>query len=463
MIAIIYDGKDTYVSPIFAIKDAGWSTQVIAFDADYCTVKRIHMWRPNRQVFIVEWTDFEHSKGAWQGYDWIVNDPKLLHFLRRGKRVSVDQYPKFKAFMHGIDLPEWFEIKTDADITSLMQLSLGFHDATIRQTTQTESDMELFLDTNWGCYITLRFVNVSESENIRCVKDIFDSEMKFESDGIRWDVSGTMAIQTQGAPSDKPLRDPYIKCQKVLWKIEVEKKLYKRYHRNYPSIEELYDDIKTAVPDALFEDGKIILLHATDRYEIASTPGGYCIYLNGKKERGVWEDQDIYYDALDFALPSDISHEEPYSAEPALWEFSPSKWRTLCHSFKYMCIAPAVFLLLGLILTLTGNLLWLGYFILFGGSAAFALLIGTIVILRQERMQYVITQTKIRIFYPALICEADFTNIKDIKLSRSIFDKTKGTIKFKVKKGLNANYQFAKIDNIDGVYDLLLSLWKKQS
>jgi hypothetical protein len=72
------------------------------------------------------------------------------------------------------------------------------------------------------------------------------------------------------------------------------------------------------------------------------------------------------------------------------------------------------------------------------------------------------TQTYIRIWCRALICDSDFTDIENIKLCRSVLNKNKGTIKFKVKKGFNANYQFAQIDDIDRVYELLLSLWKNE-
>ena len=449
MTAIIYNGKDTYVSPVFAIKQAGWHTQVLAFDADYRSVKRIKMWLPHRQVFIVKWTDFEHRSGAWRGCDWVVNDAKLMRLLLCKKRVSIDPYPQFKELAHHVDLPEWFEINTEADITSLIQLTLGFHDASIWQTTQTETDMELLLNTNWGCYITLRFLDVESVDGIRQVRMIYDSEMKLESDGIRWEITSWCGPDLS--------RDPHVKCRKIVWKVEVETKLYKRYHRNYPTIEELYDDIKTEVPDALFEDGKIVLLRGADRYEIAAKNGFYFTYLNGKRELEDVEDQDIYYDALEFALPPETEPEEP-----ALWEFSPGRLPYLCHSLKYMSIGPAAWLLLGLVMALTGNILWKGFFILFGGCAAFVLLLGTIIVLRQERMRYVITQTRIRILYPAMICDCDFADIEDIRLCRSLLNKTKGTIKFKVKKGFNANYQFAKIDDIDRVWELLLSLWKNE-
>ena len=72
---------------------------------------------------------------------------------------------------------------------------------------------------------------------------------------------------------------------------------------------------------------------------------------------------------------------------------------------------------------------------------------------------YAITETKIFI-NPFLM--ADFTDIKKIKKSHSLFKRNVGTIKFKLKKGISVNYQFAKIDDVDKVYDLLISLWEKR-
>lgn len=74
-------------------------------------------------------------------------------------------------------------------------------------------------------------------------------------------------------------------------------------------------------------------------------------------------------------------------------------------------------------------------------------------------MVYTITETKI-IIYP-LMCIAEFANIKKIKKCHSLLNKNVGTIKFKVKNRLSLDYKFVKIDDVDSVYDLLISLWEK--
>ena len=77
-------------------------------------------------------------------------------------------------------------------------------------------------------------------------------------------------------------------------------KLYELYHRNYKNIEELYDDLSDAVINIGFENNKIIIRYNSDTLEIEPSRWRYYTYLNGKKEAVEWEDQDIYFYALEF-------------------------------------------------------------------------------------------------------------------------------------------------------------------
>ena len=78
-------------------------------------------------------------------------------------------------------------------------------------------------------------------------------------------------------------------------------KLYKVHHRNYENIEELYDDLSDAVLNIGLENNKIIIHYNSDTLEIEPCRWGYYTYLNKKRETGEWEDQDIYFYALEFA------------------------------------------------------------------------------------------------------------------------------------------------------------------
>ena len=77
-------------------------------------------------------------------------------------------------------------------------------------------------------------------------------------------------------------------------------KLHKVYHRNYQNIAELYDDLSDVTPNVCLEKNKIAVHYNSDVLEIEPCYGGYHTYLNGKREPGVWEDQDIYFYALEF-------------------------------------------------------------------------------------------------------------------------------------------------------------------
>lgn len=147
--------------------------------------------------------------------------------------------------------------------------------------------------------------------------------------------------------------------------------------------------------------------------------------------------------------------------ETILWEYSPSKLRTFFHSLKYACLGLVPFLLAGVIMALTGVILWKGFFLLFGGASLFAFLICCIALSKQVRWIYTITENEIIIDYPATICVAEFSNIKNITKVHSLFNRNVGTIKFKLKNRFSLNYQFAQIDDVDTVYDMLISLWEK--
>ena len=78
-------------------------------------------------------------------------------------------------------------------------------------------------------------------------------------------------------------------------------KLYKAYHRSYQNIEELFDDLSDAVLNIKLENKRIIVSYKSDTLEIElSKYGGYYTYLNGKQEKGVWDDQDLYPYVLAF-------------------------------------------------------------------------------------------------------------------------------------------------------------------
>ena len=78
MIAIIKDRGETYVSPVFAVKGAGWKSEILAFDRDRTRIQRIDMWKRqphlSRQVFIVKEEAFGCQRMKWTGYGRVLDD-----------------------------------------------------------------------------------------------------------------------------------------------------------------------------------------------------------------------------------------------------------------------------------------------------------------------------------------------------------------------------------------------------
>lgn len=140
MIAIIKDRGETYVSPVFAVKGAGWKSEILAFDRDRTRIQRIDMWKRqphlSRQVFIVKEEAFGCQRMKWTGYGRVLDDKDLWKKLRVCKAVSVEDFPMFKEYAREIVLPEWFEIKNQTDAEDLMSVSIGFHDSFLKRLEQ---------------------------------------------------------------------------------------------------------------------------------------------------------------------------------------------------------------------------------------------------------------------------------------------------------------------------------------
>ena len=77
------DGS-TYVSPIFALKYAGWKSEAIVFDETFTQIKKLHIWNTgigiHRNIFLLE-NDYGFDKKDWVGLDWVINDKKLFKLL----------------------------------------------------------------------------------------------------------------------------------------------------------------------------------------------------------------------------------------------------------------------------------------------------------------------------------------------------------------------------------------------
>ena len=217
------DGS-TYVSPIFALKYAGWKSEAIIFDETFTQIKKLQIWKPgieiHRNIFLLE-NDYGFDKKDWVGLDWVIDDKKIFKSLRFGKSVSIDLFPQFKDYTQKIELPDYFEIKTEKDIFSLEEVSMGFHDSYIREYTETDDGIIIRFDTTWDCFITVTFDGVTEADFKEKVGQILDSEIKKTDEGFSFTVIDGFAGWIDGCDYDFEIGVPYIKCKKIFWQIEI--------------------------------------------------------------------------------------------------------------------------------------------------------------------------------------------------------------------------------------------------
>ena len=218
------DGS-TYVSPIFALKYVGWKSEAIIFDETFSKIKRIKLHDTRlggigRTVFVIE-NDFDTSKGDWAGFDWVINDKALFKVLRSKKGADIELFPLFKNHCKEIQLPDFFEIKDDKDIAALEDVSFGFHDSLIHEYEEKDGSIVIRFDTTWDCYITVTFDGVVEADFKEKVGQILDSEIKKTDEGFSFTVLDGFAGWIDGCDYHSEMGEPYIKCKKIFWQIEI--------------------------------------------------------------------------------------------------------------------------------------------------------------------------------------------------------------------------------------------------
>jgi hypothetical protein len=219
------DGS-TYVSPIFALKYAGWDSEVIAFDETFEKIIKIKIWYKkvfdglHRNVFVLE-NDFDTSGGDFVGFDWVISDKTLLTALSSKKGAKIEDFPLFKDYCKRISVPKLFELKNDREIADLQSLTFGFHDSFLQEYVENGSSIVIRFDTTWDCYITVTFEGVVEADFKGKVGQILDSEIKKTDEGFSFTVLDGFAGWIDGCDYDIEIGEPYIKCKKIFWQIEI--------------------------------------------------------------------------------------------------------------------------------------------------------------------------------------------------------------------------------------------------
>ena len=421
MTAIIYDHKteSTYVSPIFSIRAD--RSEVVAFNSDRSGVKRISI----GCVYIVSGDISDHKNGKWRGYEWVIDNKRLFRSLKYYKTASLEKFPEFKKYTDEIVLPEWFEITDEASISSFMNTSRIFHDAKLKSVERDGDVIAVRIRSNFGCYFNMKFIGAEEICNIEKDLEIYNSEITFK-DGYY-----TFLMD------DFDDRDSYIKCKKILWNIEVITKFYLREHRNYPDISALYRDISCALDNAELADGKLII-NSNTRIEAELKNGEYVITLDGKREKGSVEDQDIYYSLLEYVYDD---------LEQCLWKFEHKRIfslpRAMINALIPGCYAIPLFIISVISESKADSTIG-GIF--FG---LFSLITYIVFTVSYRRITYKITDSSVSIGDSG---GCPYSVIKDVILKPSRIFKNRGTVKIKTTWG---NYYLRFVTGADEAYEII--------
>ena len=143
------------------------------------------------------------------------------------------------------------------------------------------------------------------------------------------------------------------------------------------------------------------------------------------------------------------------------WSCSLGVKKSFLLQVKYAVFGVLLFLLPMMLFPILNLSNW-NILILFGGAAAFALIISLIIFLKNKLdISYQITTKKI-FANKGMPLSTTYDNIKKVKLRKSIFNENKGTVKFYLKKGLSVNYSFEGIMDCERVYKIILENMKNK-
>ena len=420
MIAIIYDAKtqSTYVSPIFAIK----RYEAIAFNADRSGIKKIKRWAPD-SFYIISKDDLDHKNGKWRGYDWVLKNEELFRALKFGKTASLDDFPEFKKYDGEIILPEWFEVKDGDDIAVLEDVA-DLVDG-VNYSPREDSVLPIRVKTGTGSYVNIRLIDVFEESPAESMDHIAGI-------GIERDENGFIFIY----------EEKQIKCRSIMWNIEVILQPYLRLHRNYPDISALYEDISLEDVNAELIDGKLII-NARERIEAELKNGEYVITVDGKREPGSVEDQDIYYHLLEYVYGGQLP--------PPAWKYSHGRFVSLINGIKFSLIPTFFAVLLFAATVMSDSKAKLIFFAIFSGISWFIVFM-TMSMTVSDKIAYEIQDSVFIIHRPGASEILPLAAVKEVSLKRSRIFRNRATVKLKTD---DKNYYFRFVKGADEAYTII--------
>lgn len=143
-----------------------------------------------------------------------------------------------------------------------------------------------------------------------------------------------------------------------------------------------------------------------------------------------------------------------------LWSCSLGVKKSFLVQLKYVFVGMMLFLFPLMLFPILNLSNW-NIMFLFGGVAAFTLIISSLALWKNKLdISYQITTKKIFVD-KGISLSTTYDNIKKVKLKKSIFNKNIGTVKLYLKKGLSVNYSLEGISDCSKVYKRVLENLKK--
>ena len=233
---IVEKDKREYYSIVFAICHNGWDISVIVFDNQknkFSFVKMYDFTKDlTRSVFIIDANEqdfvrdrvikissFKKIKNI-NGYDWLVDNPKIFLDIVKNKAVSEEYCKKAKQINGGIVLTEWTLVKNKQDVENLMSVAWGFHDSVIEKVVYNAEleNLEVVFSGCWGSKLTLSFQAdpaVRLSFDVQFMREIFSSNIFFENGFVYW-VDDASVDCVQQLEEDKYIH--YFRSRILSWK-----------------------------------------------------------------------------------------------------------------------------------------------------------------------------------------------------------------------------------------------------
>lgn len=323
-------------------------------------------------------------------------------------------------------------------------------------------------------------INIFDNNNIEFIDNI-DIDLKVNTSFSKIDNAKLISIKGLNLQiAIAEVRDFKIICylkSNIFLKIANHPKNQESLYKNYNLLEEyalnkikkLSDDNIVYSPDyktrgfISYENGLVCLKY--QRLEIEDEIGFY--FNENVNSNNFWSWEDLsgisYFDNFENAKKDATLYLEHYVTEryrfyekPSniLWQYELNKFQTWVYMMKFGIIGPIVIVLLSCLLPLCGqsnwNILWLS-----GGCSLFAIIVASLVVLGDySHIKYVATDKGI-IACKGIYRECSYDNINSMKLKRNLFNKNKGSIKFKLKKGSSINYNFDNIENPEEIYNII--------